>query len=260
MIRFAANLSMMFTEWPFLDRFQAAAEAGFEAVEYLFPYDFPPETIEARLKEFRLVQALFNLPPGDWAAGERGIAALPGRFGEFRDGLETALEYAEATGVKRLHLMSGIADRRDPEALAAYEKALRFAADRLAGRGMTLLIEPINNRSMPGYLLDDFDFAENLVRNLGITTLKLQFDIFHRQIMRGDVTESLRRLVPLIGHVQIAGVPHRHEPDGGELNLPYILETLEASGYDGFIGCEYVPAGRTLDGLGWIRSYWSDAR
>lgn len=255
MFRFAANLTMMFTEWPFLDRFEAAAEAGFDAVEFLFPYDFPAASIQARLAQFGLSQAIFNLPPGNWSAGERGIAALPGRFEEFRDSVETALDYAEATGVKSLHMMAGIADRQDPEAASQYRKAAAFAAERLAAKGLTLLLEPINGRSMPGYFLNDFGYAEGLIRDLAADNIKLQFDVFHHQILHGDVTESFRRLLPMIGHVQIAGVPERHEPDRGEIDYGYFLSELEKRGYEGFVGCEYHPAGHTRDGLGWLARY-----
>lgn len=255
MIRFAANLTTMFTEWPFLDRFEAAAEAGFEAVEYLFPYEFPAEAIQARLKEFRLAQAIFNLPPGDWSAGERGIAAFPHRFEEFCKGVERALDYADATGVKSLHMMAGIADRQDPDAVSQYRKSILFACERLGAKGLTLLLEPINGRSMPGYFLNDFGFAEGLVRDLGEDNIKLQFDVFHRQILHGDVTESFRRLLPMIGHVQIASVPERHEPDTGELDYQFFLGELDRSGYGGFVGCEYNPSGHTREGLGWIEPY-----
>ncbi|RFB76547.1 2-oxo-tetronate isomerase [Methylovirgula sp. 4M-Z18] len=255
MIRFAANLSMMFTEWPFLDRFQAAADAGFGAVEYLFPYDFPAEAIQERLTKFRLMQAIFNLPPGDWPAGERGLAALPDRFAEFKDSVAKALHYAEATGVKSLHMMAGIADRHDPIATAQYRQSALFAAEQLATKGLTLLLEPINTRSMPGYFLNDFAFAESFIRSSNMENVKLQYDVFHRQILHGDVTASFQRLLPIIGHVQIASVPDRHEPDQGEINCDHFLSHLQTLGYDGFVGCEYIPAGQTCDGLGWFLPY-----
>ena len=179
---------MMFTEWPFLDRFDAAAEAGFPAVEYLFPYDHPPEAIAARLERNGLTQALFNLPPGDWAAGERGMAALPDRFADCKAGVDTALAYAEATGCRRLHLMAGLADRTDAEARAAIAGPSPHAAERLAEKGIDLLLEPINGRDMPGYFLDDFADAAALIAELALPNLKLQFDIYHRQILHGDVT------------------------------------------------------------------------
>jgi hydroxypyruvate isomerase len=255
MPRFAANLTMMFTECPFLDRFDAAAQAGFTAVEYLFPYDHAPDAIAGRLRSQGLTQALFNLPPGDWAAGERGLAALPDRFDELRNGVETALTYAAATGVKRVHLMAGLADRRDANAVAAYRKAVTWVAERVARDGLDLLLEPINSRNMPGYFLNDFAFAENLISDLALPNVKLQFDIYHRQIMHGDVTMALRALLPVIGHIQIASVPSRHEPAGEELNYPFLFEELDRIGYDGFVGCEYIPRAGTLDGLEWFALY-----
>ena len=250
---FAANLSMMFTEWDFLDRFEAAAEAGFTAVEFLFPYETTPEAIGERLTRNRLTQALFNLPPGDWTAGERGIAALPGRIEEVKAGLERALGYARASGVKRLHLMAGLSSRHDAQAALRYANAVAYAADRLAGEGIDLLIEPINARSMPGYFLDDFAYAETLIADLNRPNLKLQFDIFHRQILHGDVTAALRRLMPIIGHIQIASVPSRHEPDDEELNFPFLFAEIDRLGYLGFVGCEYRPRAATRAGLDWFR-------
>jgi len=255
MPKFAANLSMMFTELAFLDRFEAAAAAGFTAVEYLFPYEHPAAAIAERLARHNLTQALFNMPPGDWAAGERGLAALPDRFADVQAGVDKALDYAAATGAKRLHLMAGIADAQDLQAQAAYRRAVDYAAEKLAPHGIWLLLEPINGRNMPGYFLNDFAAAERLIAALGRPNVKLQFDIYHRQIMHGDVTMALQRLLPITGHVQIASVPARHEPDTGELNDSFIFAELDARGYDGFVGCEYNPAGATLDGLGWFRPF-----
>ncbi|HEY0332070.1 MAG TPA: 2-oxo-tetronate isomerase [Rhodopseudomonas sp.] len=255
MPRFAANLTMMFTELPFLDRFAAAADAGFTAVEFLFPYEHPPEAIAERLRRHDLTQALFNLPPGDWAAGERGFAARPDKFAELQAGLATALRYAQATGVKRLHLMAGIADRGDPPAGVAYRKSVAVAAHFFAPHGIDVLIEPINRRDVPGYYLDDFSFARDLIVELKIPNLKLQFDVYHCQILHGDVTTRLRELLPLIGHIQIASVPSRGEPDDGELNYPFLFEELDRLGYAGYVGCEYRPRGATPDGLGWFARY-----
>ena len=252
---FAANLSMMFTEWPFLDRFDAAADAGFRAVEYLFPYEHPPEAIADRLARNGLTQALFNAPPGDWSAGDRGLAALAGRFEAFDAGLSRALVYAEATGVRRVHVMAGIADRADAAAEARYRHALSHAAERFGAQGLDLVIEPINARNMPGYFLNDFGYAAALIGALGLPNLKLQFDIYHCQIIHGDVTMRLRALLPIIGHVQIASVPSRNEPDGEELNYPYLFDELDRLGYQGFVGCEYNPRGKTLDGLGWFKPF-----
>ncbi|YCI05388.1 hydroxypyruvate isomerase family protein [Ensifer sp. D2-11] len=252
---FAANLTMMFTELPFLDRFDAAADAGFAAVEYLFPYEVPPEAIAERLARNSLEQALFNLPPGDWAAGERGIAALPGRFDALKSDVDKALDYAATTGAKRLHLMAGLADPRDPEAASCYRRSVAYTAERLADEGIDLLIEPINGRNMPGYFLNDFGTAERLIAELALPNLKLQFDIYHRQILHGDVAMALRHRMPVTGHIQIASVPSRHEPDGEELNYRYLFEEIDRLGYGGFVGCEYNPRGQTLDGLGWFKPF-----
>lgn len=249
---FAANLTMMFTEWSFLDRFDAAADAGFRAVECLFPYDHAPDTVAARLARNGLTQALFNLPPGDWAAGERGLAALPDRFDELRAGVETALRYAEATGCRRLHLMAGLADSADPQARARYRRAVVHAAGALADRGIDLLLEPINGRDMPGYFLNDFAAAERWIADLGLANVRLQFDLYHRQILHGDCAMALRRLLPVTGHIQIASVPSRHEPDAEELNYPFLFAELDRLGYQGFVGCEYRPRAGTLAGLGWF--------
>ncbi len=195
------------------------------------------------------------MPPGNWAVGERGLAALGDRFDELREGVSTALIYAAATGVKRVHLMAGNADRRDASAVASYRKAVAWAAERVATAGLDLLLEPINSRNMPGYFLNDFAFAEGLIRELGLPNLKLQFDIYHRQIMHGDVTMALRATLPMIGHIQIASVPSRHEPVGEELNYPFLFEELDRIGYGGFVGCEYNPRAGTVDGLGWFAPY-----
>ena len=252
MPRFAANLTMMFNEWSFLDRFQAAADAGFEAVEFLFPYEHEPEAVAERLERNGLTLALFNLPPGDWAKGERGLAALPERFEELKAGIDTAIPYAKATGVGRLHLMAGLAAARDPEAAESYRRAVAYTAERVGREGLDLMLEPINGRDMPGYFLNDFALAEATIAHLGLLNVKLQYDAYHRQIMHGDVVMGLRRLMPLIGHVQIASVPSRNEPDGEELDYRFVFAELDRLGYTGFVGCEYRPRGQTLDGLGWL--------
>jgi 2-dehydrotetronate isomerase len=255
MPRFAANLTMMFTEVPFLDRFEAAAKAGFTSVEFLFPYDHPPEEIGKRLHGNGLTQALFNLPPGNWEAGEKGFAALPDRFDDLKKSLATALPYAQATGVKRVHLMAGIASRSDAKAVEAFYKSVATAAEFFALHGLDVVIEPINARNVPGYFLNDFGFARDLINELKIPNLKLQFDIYHCQIIHGDVTMRLREMMPIIGHVQIASIPSRNEPDGEELNYPFLFAELDRLGYDGFVGCEYNPRGKTTDGLAWFKPY-----
>jgi hydroxypyruvate isomerase len=249
---FAANLSMMFTEWAFLDRFAAAAEAGFTAVEVQFPYDHPPDAIAEALDRTGVELAMFNLPPGDLAAGERGFAALPGRLDDVKAGLDLALAYIEATKAPKVRLMAGMADARDPEAHAAYRTAAAYAADRLAEHGVTLLLEPINGRDLPGYFLNDFAIAEAVIGELNRPNLKLQFDIYHRQIMHGDVSIALRALMQIIGHIQIASVPSRNEPDREELNYPFLFEQIDLLGYDGYVGAEYNPRGKTVDGLDWF--------
>jgi len=255
MPHFAANLTMMFNEHPFLDRFDAAAEAGFKAVEFLFPYEVRPEQLAERVGRCGLTVALFNMPPGDWQAGERGVAALPGRVAEVRDNLAKALDYAAAAGVGRLHLMAGLADNTSPEARQAYREAVALCAAALAERKLDLVLEPINGRDMPGYYLDDFDAAAAFIEKMELPNLKLQFDLYHCQIVHGDVTMRLRRMLPLIGHMQIASVPSRNEPDGEELNYPFLFDEIDRLGYRGFVGCEYRPRGRTTDGLGWFEPY-----
>jgi hydroxypyruvate isomerase len=246
---------MMFAELSFLDRFDAAADAGFEAVEFLFPYDYPPESIHKLLGRNRLELALFNLPPGDWTAGERGLASLPDRFDDFKEGVQRALVYAEATGTQRIHMMAGNAPRTDARAAASFRRALLYAVEQMSGPHIDLLIEPINSRSMPGYFLDNFDYAAELIRELRLPNLRLQFDVYHRQILHGDVTMAFRALLPIIGHVQIASVPSRHEPDEEELNYPFIFDEIDRCGYTGFVGCEYIPRGKTVAGLEWFSGY-----
>jgi hydroxypyruvate isomerase len=252
MPRFAANLTMMFNEVPFLERFAAARASGFGAVEFLFPYEHAPEVVGEALHKQGLTQALFNMPPGDWAAGERGIASLAGREAECRAGVDTALAYARATGVKRLHLMAGLASRADASALARYREAVRYAAERVGAEGIDLLLEPLNRRDMPGYLLDDYDVAAEFIASLGLPNVKLQFDIYHCQILHGDIVMRMRKYLPLIGHVQIASIPSRNEPMSEELNDSFLFAELDRLGYAGFIGCEYRPKAGTEAGLGWF--------
>ncbi len=251
MPRFAANLSMMFQEWPFQDRFAAAADAGFTAVECQFPYAMPADEVASALSRHHQRLVMFNVYAGDWSAGERGYAALPGRREVLRASLSQAIDYARITGTDRLHLMAGVADRSDPAAQQSYEDSLKDAGERFAAAGLTLLIEPINRRDVPGYFLDDFAFAERLIAAAGIPNLRLQFDIYHRQILHGDVAAALRRLMPIIGHVQVASVPQRTEPGSGELRDQYLFDLLDELGYDGHIGAEYRPAAGTLAGLKW---------
>jgi hydroxypyruvate isomerase len=252
MPKFAANISWLFLEWDFMDRFAAAADAGFSAVECLFPYDHDADAIAQALARHDLVMALVNLPPGDLAKGERGLAALPGRGADFRAALDTALRYADTTGARRLHAMAGIA--RGEAALKTYKDSLALACDMAGPRGITITIEPLNRRDVPGYLLDDYGLAAQVIRDVARPNLKLQFDIYHRQILHGDVVRGLEALMPVTGHIQIASVPDRTEPLSGELDDRLVLKTLDRLGYDGFVGCEYRPANGTLAGLGWMES------
>lgn len=251
MPRLAANLSFLFTELPFLDRFAAAASAGFEAVEFLFPYEHEADTLRQRARGAGVEIVLFNLPPGDWSGGDRGIAVFPDRTAEFTHGLHQAMGYAQHLQAPRLHLMAGLAPSTSNVALDRYRDAIREACDAAAEAGVTILLEPLNQRDMPGYFLDDFDRAAELIAQLGRSNLRLQFDIYHRQIMRGDVLRGLESLLPIIGHVQIAGVPDRNEPGSGELDDLFILSELDRMGYGGFVGCEYRPRQGTLAGLEW---------
>ena len=257
MPKFAANLSFIFQEVEFLDRFGAAAACGFKAVEYLSPYDHPPDVIAGQLNRHGLVQALFNLPPGDWAAGERGIAALPGREEEFRASVERALLYAKATKCQLLHAMAGLwpTGRDRAEAERVYVANLRHAADRLAAEGFTLVIEPINTRDIPAYFLNTTTQAMSIIERVGRPNLKLQLDLYHVQIMEGDLAHCVRALAGHYPHVQIAGNPGRHEPDVGEINYPFLFDLFDEIGYVGWIGCEYRPKGETTAGLGWAERY-----
>ncbi|HWH85124.1 MAG TPA: 2-oxo-tetronate isomerase [Burkholderiaceae bacterium] len=260
MPRFAANLSMMYAEHPFLDRFEAAADDGFDAVECLFPYEHPHAEIAARLADHGLRQVLFNAPPGDASAGERGLACLAERRDEFRRGiLEQALPYALALQCPRVHVMAGTMPLGVERAAlrAAYVANLAWAANEAASVGTELLIEPINKRDVPGYLLNRQDDAHEIVAEIGAPNLKVQMDLYHCQIVEGDVAMKLRAYLPSgrVGHLQIAGVPERHEPDLGELNHPYLFDLIDALGYKGHIGCEYRPRGRTSAGLTWLHDY-----
>lgn len=261
MPKFAANLSMLYPEHDFLDRFDAAARDGFKAVEYLFPYAFKAEVIAARLQANGLQQVLFNAPPGDWDAGERGMACLPGREAEFKDAIHQALAYAQVLSCPRVHVMAGLVpagtDRQS--LMPTYVANLRWACEQAAPLGIDLLIEPINTRDIPGFFLNRQDHAHEVLGRVGATNLKVQMDLYHCQIVEGDVAMKLRQYLPTgrVGHVQIAGVPQRHEPDLGELNYPYLFSVLDELGYSDWVGCEYRPAagtapGGTSAGLAWL--------
>jgi hydroxypyruvate isomerase len=277
MPRFAANLSMMYPELPFLDRFEAAAKDGFKAVEYLFPYAFAKEELVERLQANNLQQVLFNAPPGGtdaasidraWNGGDKGITCIPGREDEFRAGVALALDYAQALGCPRIHLMAGLlpAGVSREAAQRTYVANLRWAAAEAARHGRDVLIEPINTRDIPGFFLNRQDQAHALVAEVGASNIKVQMDLYHCQIVEGDVAIKIRQYLPTgrVGHFQIAGVPERHEPDIGEVNYPYLFgvidEVAAQCGWDGWIGCEYKPKrggqpGGTSAGLGWFGAY-----
>jgi hydroxypyruvate isomerase len=262
MPKFAANLSTLFNEHAFLDRFAAAREAGFDAVEFLFPYAFEPEQIARRLERYGLELVLHNLPPGNWSEGDRGIACDPRRVDEFQASVELALEYARELNVKRLHCMAGIVPPRVPyeRARAIYIGNLRFAAAALAPHGIELLVEPINDRDMPGYFLTGSRQAVEIIAEVGAPNLFLQYDIYHMQRMEGDLAATLRAHLPLIRHIQLADVPGRHEPGTGEINFPFLFRLLDELGYEGWIGCEYLPAAGTVEGLRWRETLVGEPR
>ncbi|CAH2604995.1 putative hydroxypyruvate isomerase [Rhodovastum atsumiense] len=257
MPRLAANLTMLFNEVDFLDRFDAAAQAGFSGVEFLFPYDYPVAELRTRLQANGLTQVLFNLPPGNWSAGERGLAALPGRQAEFRDSVRQALEYAAALGCRTLHCMAGIPGPEVPFATAAavYAANLAWAAEQAHGAGVKLAIEPINHRDMPGYHLHTLAQGAAIVTAIGPDRLGLQFDIYHCQVTEGDITRRIEAHLPIIAHMQLADVPDRHEPGTGEIGWDHLFRHIDALGYGGWIGCEYRPAKGTVAGLAWRRRY-----
>jgi hydroxypyruvate isomerase len=259
MPRFAANLSMLYPEHDFLDRFAAAAADGFQAVEYLFPYDYKPAELKARLDEHGLVQVLFNAPPGDWIAGERGLASLPGREAEFRDSVSRALEYADVLGNDHVHIMAGLlpSDANRARHQGVYIENLAYAANEAAKAGLMVVIEPINTRDMPGFFLNRQDHAHAICKEVGASNLQVQFDCYHCQVVEGDIASKLRRDMAGIGHIQIAGVPDRNEPDLGELNYSFLFNLIDELGYTGWVGCEYRPRGNTSQGLAWLR-HWNN--
>jgi 2-dehydrotetronate isomerase len=257
MPRFAANLSLMYGEHPFLDRFAAARADGFDAVEFLFPYEHAPHVLADLLKSNGLQQVLFNASPGNWAAGERGLACVPGRESEFQNTIAQALAYAQALACPRVHVMAGVVAADLDLHTTTFLRNLAWAAQRAADVGVELLIEPINPRDMPGYFLSRQAHAHQLVMEVGAPNLKVQMDLYHCQIVEGDLAMKLRQYLPTgrVGHMQIAGVPDRHEPDAGELNYPYLLALIDSLGYSGHIGCEYRPRAGTSAGLGWLKPF-----
>lgn len=257
MPKLAANLSMMFNEVDFLDRFAAAAEAGFKGVEYLFPYEHDKDQLAEKLGKHGLTQALHNMPAGGWSTGERGLGCLPDRVGEFQDGVGLAIDYATTLGCKRLNCLAGVApDGADPDSLRdTLVSNLRFAAGECAEAGITLMSEPINTRDIPGFYLCRTDQALAIFDEVGSDNLMLQYDIYHMQIMEGDLAPIIEANLGRIAHMQLADTPGRHEPGSGEINFDFLLGHIDAIGYDGWIGCEYKPAGNTIEGLGWAKPY-----
>ena len=256
MPKLAANLSMLFPQLEFLDRFAAAARAGFRYVEYQYPYQWRPAEIAARARDAGVQVVLHNMPRGDADRGEHGTACLPGREARFREDLERAVEYARAVGCPRIHCMAGVARANDRAALqATYVANLKYAAGRLQAEGMQALIEPLSARTVAGYFLTGSEQAARTLDEVAAANLLVQYDVFHMQIMEGNLAATIERLLPKIGHMQIADVPGRHEPGSGEINFDFLLRRLDAIGYSGWVGCEYNPQGDTAEGLKWAKPY-----
>ena len=257
MPKFSANLTMMFNEVDFLARFERASTAGFKAVEYMFPYDWPKDQLADTLASNELEQVLHNLPAGDWAAGERGIACLPGREGEFQDGVGMAIEYAKALKCPALNCLVGLTPHENvqDEVQHVLVDNLKFAATALAQEGIRLLMEALNDQDIPGFHLVNTQSALDLLEEVSHPNLRLQYDIYHMQKMEGNLIATIEKHMARIGHMQLADNPGRHEPGTGEINFPNLFRAIDATGYDGWIGCEYIPAGTTDEGLGWFAPY-----
>jgi len=257
MPKFAANLSMLFTERDFLARFAAAARCGFTAVEYLFPYASPKERLAELLREHGLTQVLHNLPAGDWERGERGIACHPDRMGEFQEGVERAVDYARALGCRQINCLAGVAPASIPHQRTreTFIANLKYAAPRLAEHGIKLLIEPINTIDIPGFFLCRTSQALEIMAEAAEPNLYLQYDVYHMQMMEGNLATTIKENLGRIAHIQVADVPGRHEPGTGEINYKFLFQHLDAIGYQGWIGCEYKPLAKTEDGLGWLAPY-----
>ena len=257
MPRFCANLTMLFNEVPFMERFAAAAAAGFRGVEYLFPYEYDKTALAGALQQHQLTQVLHNMPPGNWAAGERGIGCHPQRTAEFREGVDRAIEYATALGCRQVNCLAGIRPNQvDPvDARETFIRNLQYAAPKLQEAGIKLLIEPINTRDIPGFFLNYTQQAADIIKAVGSDNLFIQYDIYHAQIMEGDLARTIEAHLPQIAHMQLADNPGRHEPGSGEINYPFLFGHLDRIGYPGWIGCEYRPAAATGGGLGWVKPY-----
>jgi hydroxypyruvate isomerase len=259
--KFSANLTMLFNELPFLERFAAAKAAGFHGVEFMFPYDFDRSVLAAKLHEQKLIQVLHNLPAGDWSAGERGIAIFPERVPEFRRGVQTAIEYAKELGCKQLNCLAGISKNDRDESLfrRTFVDNLRYAAAELAKHGIRLLMEPVNTRDIPGFFLHGTEQAAQIIEDVGSDNLFIQYDIYHMQVMEGDLASTIKRHFARIAHLQLADNPGRNEPGTGEINYPFLYSYLDQIGYRGWIGCEYKPKTTTVEGLGWFTAQKSAA-
>lgn len=257
MPKLSANLSMLFTEMPFMERFDAAAKAGFKGVECQFPYAFDMEQIAERLKSNQLEMVLFNLPAGDWEGGDRGIAANPNRVSEFRDGVGKAIEAGKTLGVKQINCLGGIAPHGVPEAriYKTFVDNLAFAAGELKNAGIRLLVEPVNNLDVPGAYLSYTQKAIDMIRDAGSDNVFLQLDIYHMQRMEGELANTIKANIAMIRHMQLADSPGRHEPGTGEINYRFLFSFIDELGYDGWIGCEYRPKTTTTEGLGWIKAH-----
>jgi len=257
MPKFSANLTMMFNEVEFLGRFERAAKAGFKAVEYMFPYEWPKEQLAGELESHDLEQVLFNLPAGDWAAGERGIACIPGREGEFKDGVGSALDYADALGCPTLNCLVGLTPEgpEQDRVRQTLVNNLQFAAAALEKKGVRFVIEMLNYNAVPGFHLVTTQEALRLIEAVNHPNLTMQYDVYHMQIMEGNLIDTMSANMSRIGHIQIADNPGRHEPGTGEVNFPNVFAAIDAAGYEGWIGCEYVPAGTTEEGLSWLDAY-----
>jgi hydroxypyruvate isomerase len=257
MPKLCANLSLLYTELDFMDRFGAAAKSGFKGVEYLFPYAYPKEQLVEALGRNKLIQVLHNLPAGDWAKGDRGIACHPGRVSEFQDSVGKAIEYATALGCKQVNCLAGLAPQgAAPEKLrATFVANLKFAAEKTQAAGIRLVTEPVNNRDIPGFYLNRSQQALEIMDEVGSDNLRLQYDIYHMQVMEGNLARTIETNLARINHMQLADNPGRHEPGTGEINYPFLFDWIDRVGYQGWIGCEYNPKAGTVEGLGWAKPY-----
>ena len=257
MPKFCANLSLLYTELDFMDRFAAAAKSGFKGVEYLFPYAYPKAQLAEALARNKLVQVLHNMPPGDWAKGDRGIACQPDRVGEFQDGVGKAIEYATALGCKQVNCLAGLAPQgvASDKVRATFVANLKFAAAKTKAAGIRLVTEPVNNRDIPGFYLNRSQQALEIMDEVDSDNLWLQYDIYHMQVMEGNLARTIEANLARINHMQLADNPGRHEPGTGEINYPFLFDWIDRIGYAGWIGCEYNPKAGTVEGLGWAKPY-----